>query len=93
MLGEVHDCDVLAPRLEAELARLAAADAAAVAALSAGDPDAAPRTLRDAPSRALRHGVQALSVGVAARRQVLYERFLERWDALLASTVLGDLTA
>ena len=53
-----------------------------------GDPDAAPRVLRDAPGRAVRHGVQALSVGVAARRIALYESFLERWNALLAGTVL-----
>jgi len=33
VLGEVHDCDVLTPRLEQELARLVASDAAEVAAL------------------------------------------------------------
>ena len=82
VLGEVHDCDVLAPRLQKELARLVAQDGEAVAALADGDPDAAPKVLRDAPGRAVRHGVQALSVGVAARRGVLYARFLERWDAL-----------
>jgi CHAD domain-containing protein len=93
VLGEVHDCDVLGPRLERELARLVALDADAVAALCEGDPDAAPRVLRDAPGRAVRQGVQALAVGVAARRVVLYERFLERWDALLGGTVLTDLSA
>jgi CHAD domain-containing protein len=92
VLGEVHDCDVLAPRLQKELVRLAAVDAEAVAALCEGDPDAAPRVLRDAPGRAVRHGVQALAVGVAARRNVLYERFIARWDALLASKVLTELT-
>jgi len=92
ILGEVHDCDVLGPRLEEELAKLAAADARAVAELAHGDPDAAPHVLRDAPGRATRHGVQALAVGVAARRAVLYERFLLRWDALLAGNVLTALT-
>jgi CHAD domain len=92
VLGEVHDCDVLAPRLAAELGRLVALDAEAVAALCEGDPDAAPRVLRDAPGRAVRHGVQALSVGVAARRGVLYEQFLVRWDALLGGALLTDLT-
>jgi CHAD domain-containing protein len=92
ILGEVHDCDVLGPRLEKELAKLAAADARAVAELAHGDPDAAPHVLRDAPGRATRHGVQALAVGVAARRAVLYERFLLRWDALLAGSVLTALT-
>ena len=40
----------------------------------------------------MRHGVQALAVGVAARRAVLYEQFLVRWDALLASGTLSALT-
>ena len=93
LLGEVHDCDVLGPRLEAELAKLAAEDAQAVATLAAGDPDATARVLREAPGRAMRHGVQALAVGVAARRAVLYVRFLERWNALLASGALTALTA
>ncbi len=91
LLGEIHDCDVLAPRLHAELGRLAAVDAEAVAALCDGDPDAAPRALREAPGRAVRHGVQALAVGVAARREVLYARFLERWNELLAGPLLTDL--
>jgi CHAD domain len=92
LLGEIHDCDVLAPRLHKELARLVARDGEAVAALCEGDPDAAPRALRDAPGRGVRHGVQALAVGVAARRGALYERFLERWEALLAGSLLTDLT-
>jgi CHAD domain-containing protein len=92
ILGEVHDCDVLGPRLEQELAKLAADDARAVAELAHGDPDAAARVLRDAPGRATRQGVQALAVGVAARRALLYERFLLRWDALLAGSALTALT-
>jgi CHAD domain-containing protein len=92
VLGEVHDCDVLAPRLEAELAKLLAEDATAVAALAEGDPNAAARVLRDAPGRAARHGVQALAVGVVARRQVLYEQFILHWDALLAGGALRTLT-
>ena len=92
LLGEVHDCDVLGPRLQHELALLTAEDALAVAALSNGDPNATGRLLREAPRRAVRHGVQALAVGVAARRAVLYEQFLVRWDALLASGTLSALT-
>jgi hypothetical protein len=92
VLGDIHDCDVLAPRLRRELVQLTATDALAVAALSGGDPDAVAGALRDAPGRGVRHGVQALSVGVAARRTVLYGHFLERWDALLAGTALTDLT-
>lgn len=92
VLGEIHDCDVLAPRLRRELAQLTATDAQAVAEVAGDDPDAVARALREAPSRGARHGVQALSVGVAARRTVLYHRFIERWDALLAGTALTDLT-
>jgi CHAD domain-containing protein len=91
LLGELHDCDVLAPLLEHELARLVAADADAVATACEGDPDAAGAALRDAPGRSVRHGVQALAVGVAARRAVLYTRFLARWEALLAGPLLAEL--
>jgi CHAD domain-containing protein len=93
VLGDIHDCDVLTPRLRRELVQLTATDALAVAALSGGEPDAVAGALRDAPGRAVRHGVQALAVGVAARRTVLYGRFIERWDALLAGNALSDLTA
>ena len=92
LLGEVHDCDVLTPRLERELALLTAQDALAVAALAESDPSATPRLVREAPGRAVRHGVQSLAVGVAARRAVLYEQFLVRWDALLAGGALSALT-
>jgi hypothetical protein len=92
VLGDIHDCDVLAPRLRRELVQLTATDALAVAVLADGDPNAVLGALRDAPGRAVRHGVQALSVGVAARRTVLYGHFIERWDALLAGTALSDLT-
>jgi hypothetical protein len=87
-----NEARVLAPRLRRELVQLTATDALAVAALSGGDPDLVAGALRAAPGRSVRHGVQALSVGIAARRTVLYERFLERWDALLAGTALTDLT-
>ena len=40
----------------------------------------------------MRHGVQALAVGVAARRVALYDQFIVRWDALLAGTLLTDVT-
>ena len=92
LLGEVHDCDVLVPRLERELALLTAQDALAVAALAESDPGAAPRLVREAPGRTVRHGVQSLAVVVADRLEVLYEQFLLRWDALLAGGSLRALT-
>jgi hypothetical protein len=92
LLGEVHDCDVLVPRLQHELSLLVVDDAEAVGALCEGDPNATPRLLREAPGRAMRHGVQALEVGISARRAVLYRQFLVRWDALLAGGAFTALT-
>ena len=40
----------------------------------------------------MRHGVQALEVGISARRAVLYQQFLVRWEALLAGGALTALT-
>ena len=49
LLGEVHDCDVLVPRLERELALLTAAVALALAALAEGHLGATPRLLPVVP--------------------------------------------
>ena len=58
LLGEIHDCDVQLPRVEARIQELRAEDA-----------------------RAWR-GLETLGVYLQARRELLFERFLELWTRL-----------
>jgi CHAD domain-containing protein len=83
LLGEIHDCDVQLPRVQARIDELRAADARAArdrAPASAGDLD--PRyATRTAHARSWR-GLETLAVYLQARRELLYERFLELWTRL-----------
>jgi CHAD domain len=84
-LGEIHDCDEFAPRVEAHIARLRAEDTAVVrAAAGARSRDLDPAAVRDAPNRLLYRGLETLDVYIRARRQVLYSRFLREWERLEA---------
>ena len=79
ILGELHDCDVMLPRVEDQVAALREADAAAVQERAAGAPDLDPRIAARAPNRTAYRGLEVLAVYVEARRAVLYDRFCEFW--------------
>lgn len=85
-IGEIHDCDVLVPRIERHVAEIETADAGAIGAALAAD--AAPadlaRAAARAPHRSAYRGLGILGVAVRARRDVLYVDFMERWDRLIA---------
>jgi len=83
LLGEIHDCDVQLPRVLERMEELRAADARtarlrAPANASDLDPRFATRTVN---ARAWR-GLETLAVYLQARRELLYERFLEMWTRL-----------
>ncbi|HET6506820.1 MAG TPA: CHAD domain-containing protein [Baekduia sp.] len=83
VLGEIHDCDVTRPRIAALARELRAADARAVRALA--DPDAKdldPALVADAPHRAAYRGLTTMDVALSARRELLFDRFLARWEKL-----------
>lgn len=84
VLGEIHDCDVMLPRVEAQLALLAQEDAAAVHRSANGSRggDLDPSAVRDAPNRARYRGLHALATYLRARREGLYASFLETWRRL-----------
>ena len=71
LLGEIHDCDVQLPEVAAFLAELMAEDVAA-----AGE---SPKDLAQAPNRRAYAGLVALQVHLRARRNALFEQFLELW--------------
>jgi CHAD domain-containing protein len=71
LLGEIHDCDVQLPEVAAFLEELAVEDVA-----SAGE---SIKDLAKAPNRRTYAGLVALQVHLRARRNALFEQFLELW--------------
>ncbi len=79
VLGELHDCDVMLPRIAAHVESLRSEDAEAVRE-SAGDAkDLEPALVARAPHRTAYRGLELLSVGIEARRRLLFGRFVELW--------------
>jgi CHAD domain len=81
LLGEIHDCDVMLPRVQTEIDRLRADDARDVL-LRAGEADDLDASLvASAPHRSAYRGLELLSVHLRARRALLFERFRDFWQA------------
>jgi hypothetical protein len=82
LLGEIRDCDELLPLARAHERRLRAEDAEALrrAAGRAGDLD--PALAREAPNRTAHRGVATLISYTAARRALLFRRFVRYWGGL-----------
>jgi hypothetical protein len=80
LLGELHDCDVMLPRIEAHLAELRRNDAEAVHRRAGSAPDLDPRLSARAPHRTSYRGLEMLAVHLEARRRVLFDRFREYWE-------------
>jgi hypothetical protein len=79
ILGEIHDCDVMLPRVLQHLSELQGADAEAVRRKAGDTPDLDPRLAAQAPNRTAYRGLDVLAVYLRARRQVLYDRFVSFW--------------
>lgn len=83
LLGEIHDCDVTRPRVAALAEELRAADARHVRALAGPDAkDLDPALAAQAPHRAAYRGLMTMDVALRARRDLLFDRFLARWEKL-----------
>jgi hypothetical protein len=80
VLGELHDCDVMLPRVEAHLAELRSEDAEAVRRRAADAPDLDPRLVARAPHRTAYRGLEVLAVYLEARRALLFDRFVMLWQ-------------
>ena len=79
ILGEMHDCDVMLPRVREHIAALQAEDAEAVRAKGGQTPDLDPRLAAQAPHRTAYRGLDVLAVYLAARRELLFDRFAAFW--------------
>ncbi len=82
LLGEIHDCDVLAPRVRKLIVR-ARTEAVAEVVVRAGDAeDLDPAVTAGAPHHEAWRGLEALLVHLRARRELLFARFLTFWAEL-----------
>jgi hypothetical protein len=79
LLGEIHDCDVQLPRVEALVTELRDADAHELR-LRAGDADDLdPALAAKLPHGDAWRGLVALETYLRARRELLYDRFTSFW--------------
>jgi hypothetical protein len=91
LLGEMHDCDVMLPRVQAEVERLRGEDARALL-LQAGDADDLdPGLVAHAPNRTVYRGLELLAVQLRARRALLFERFRRLWQAEVSKETWAKL--
>jgi hypothetical protein len=79
ILGEIHDCDVMLPRVRDHQRRLQQRDAGAVRAKAGRAPDLDPRLAARAPHRTAYRGLDVLAVYLEARRALLEDRFADFW--------------
>jgi hypothetical protein len=80
LLGELHDCDVWLPMIEAHVGALREEDATAVHTRAADAADVDPRLAARAGHRTAYRGLEVLEVYVQARRRLLFERFCSFWQ-------------
>ena len=79
VLGEMHDCDVLLPRVHDHAAELRSQDSSAIRERAGDAPDLDPRLVGRAPHRTAYRGLESLAVYIEARRGLLFDRFGEMW--------------
>lgn len=79
ILGEIHDCDVMLPRVRVHLEELQRSDAEAVRGKADEAPDLDPRLAARAPHRTAYRGLDVLAVYLQARRRLLDDRFAAFW--------------
>ena len=78
-LGELHDCDVMLPRVKRHLAGLRKADADAVRMWAGDASDLDPELAANAPHRTSYRGLETLIVYLQARRGLLFDQFRRVW--------------
>ncbi len=79
LLGEIHDCDVMLPRVAGHRRKLRLTDAESVRSRAGDDPDLDPKLAARAPHRTAYRGLDVLEVYLRARRALLFDRFAEFW--------------
>jgi len=81
LLGEVHDADVMLPRLREHRQMLRDEDAEQVRMRAGDAEDLDPELASRARHRTTYRGLEVLEVYLLARRALLFERFITLWQA------------
>ena len=81
VLGDIHDCDVMLPRVRHQVEALQASDARAILLRSDGAKELQTSYIYESPHRDAYAGLELLSVHLLARRELLFERFRSLWQA------------
>jgi hypothetical protein len=79
LLGELHDCDVMLPRVSEHVEELRESDAEAIRNRAGSSDDLDPALATGAPHRTVYRGLETLEVYLLARRRLLFSRFREFW--------------
>jgi hypothetical protein len=82
LAGEIHDCDVLIPRLHELVGELRDEDAATVVRQGGRRKQLDPALAANAPHAEAYRGLEVLIVHLRARRDQLFARFLRFWTEL-----------
>ncbi len=83
LLGDIHDCDEMLPRVERHIEDLRDLDVAAVVGATGQEKaDLGPEATRSAPNRRSYRGLESLRTYTQARREVLFARFRREWRRL-----------
>jgi CHAD domain-containing protein len=82
LLGEIHDCDEMLPRVRGVLKELRTRDVDDLLDGAADLDDLQPDLAAAVRHRDAYGGLEVLAVWLEARRTLLFERFLDRWKTL-----------
>jgi len=92
LIGEIHDCDETTPRVRALIEQAQLADAHATRGRAAPDAeDLDPHLAAGGPQADVYRGLHTILTFLAARRGLLFERFLELWTSLERAGFRGRL--
>lgn len=91
LLGEVHDADVMLPRLHEHRDLMREEDAAFVLLRAEGATDLDPELAARAPHRTTYRGLEVLEVYLVARRKLLFDRFVALWEECEQKSVWNAL--
>lgn len=83
LLGEIHDCDVSLPRVLDLVERARGEDVRLVRTRAGDAKDLAPRMASGGPNAQAYRGLAALATYYQARRELLFDRFVVFWEALM----------